>query len=122
MFSLAEFQIALARTKVDHPQISPELSEIVMRKYVQRWEVNREKSTYERTNFGELIRFTLNELNVGGKATRQMYSALIGHYYTRHASYVNKKHAAIRKTVVKKTAQLPYETLSEKNGQLGWKI
>jgi hypothetical protein len=122
MFSQVEFDAAFEKARNNHPTISRALGESVMKKFIERWESDKRKPDYARDGFGQLMRFTLNELKVSGKATRQMYSALIGFYYSRHAAYVNRRPqktplptraAAVAKAVT---------TVIEANGQLGWQL
>lgn len=120
MFSFREFQTALQKARNAHPNISDELSESVMKKFVERWENNRSKPKHERENFGELIRFTLNELCISGKNKRQMYAAMIGHYYSAHAAY--RKSKKNQTDSVKPVVKKPYGVTRASNGQLSWQL
>jgi len=123
MYSKSEFEVAFAKTKANHPTISQALGESVLKKFIERWENNREKPSYAREGFGQLIRFTLNELHVAGKRTRQMYSALIGHYYSKHAAYVvRRKPPAKELPSVPKPSFVPIGIITGPKGQLAWKI
>jgi hypothetical protein len=119
MYSHTEFEVAIRKTREAHPTVSYALGETVMKKFVERWESNRAKAKWEQVNFGELIRLTLNELKISPKSNRQMYSALIGHYYTRHATYANRRKAQAPK---KKRAPSPIAVVFADNGQAAWQL
>lgn len=123
MYSHTEFEVALRKTREAHPTISYALGETVMKKFVERWESNRAKAKWEQVNFGELIRLTLNELSVSPKSNRQMYSALIGHYYSRHAAYANRRKASAGKPTPRKQSTLPpIQVIITDNGQAAWQL
>ncbi len=122
MYSHTEFEAAFSKARTAHPDISYALSESVMKKFVERWESNRAKAKWEQVRFGELIRFTLNELKMSGKSQRQMYAALIGHYYSRHAAYANRRKAP-RKPASKAVPVLPpIKIIFADNGQAAWQL
>jgi hypothetical protein len=123
MFSDTEFEIALKKTRKDHPLISDALAESVMKKFVLRWESNRSKALYERVGFGQLIRLTLNELCINGKDNRQKYAALIGHYYSAHAAYVKARQKESGQVQQKpKPLQTPIGVIQSNNGQFAWQL
>ena len=122
MFSQTEFQTAFRKTADAHRDVSRDLGETVMKKFIERWEINRSKREDLRTNFRDLIRLTLNELNIA-PPKRQMYSALIGHYYTQHAQYAKQRRSGVKRPTVKKQPmRLPFGTRAEVSGQLAWEI
>lgn len=123
MYSDTKFEAALSKACQDHPTISDALAESVMKKFVLRWESNRNKALYERESFGQLIRLTLNEMQISGKDKRQMYSALIGHYYSAHAAYAKARQKAFGQVQQKpRPTNVPFGVTCGHNGQLAWQL
>jgi hypothetical protein len=123
-FESREFDTAFNKAKCAHPTISCSLGETVMRKFIERWESNKQKASFAQVMFGELIRFTLNELNIAGKSKRQMYAALIGHYYKPHATYTQQRRTKCESPGPAKQSppRAPVGILTETSGQLAWKL
>ena len=122
MFSRSEFDTAFAKTQRNHPTVSRALGESVMKKFVERWEGNKQKPSYAQETFKELIRLTLNEMKIG-KPARQMYAALIGFYYTQHAAHANRRKAGTKATAgVPQKITRPIATVMEDGGQIAWRI
>lgn len=123
MYSDREFKAALKEARNNHPTISAALAESVMKKFVQRWESNRNKPPFERENFGQLIRFTLNEMSVSGRDNRQMYAALIGHYYTTHAAYAKARQEASGSVKREpRPTKAHVGVICGNNGQFSWQL
>ena len=122
-YSSLEFDKAFLKARENHPTISRALGETVMKKFVERWENDRSKPSCMREGFGPLIRLTLNELKISGKPTRQIYAALVGHYYGRHAVYVNARRSKTPRLSKPAVARAqPYATSIGTNGQLAWQL
>lgn len=123
MFSHREFEAALQKARNDHPNISDALGESIMKKFVERWENNRSKPKFEQVTFGELIRLTLNELHISGKNNRQMYAAVVGHYYSSHTTYSKARKKASEPPKTKaQPARKPFGVIIAQNGQLSWQL
>lgn len=123
MFSSEEFEVAFEKARDNHPSISKALGESVIKKFMQRWESNQSKDKFQRQRFPELIRLTLNEMSVSGKANRKMYASLIGHYYNPHAVLVKaqrKKSGQVKQKP--QTIKTPIGVTMGFNGQLSWNI
>ena len=122
-YSSLEFDKAFLKARENHPTISRALGETVMKKFIERWENDRSKPSCMREGFGPLIRLTLNELKISGKPTRQIYAALMGHYYGRHAVYVNARRSKTPRLPKPAVTQAqPYATTTTSNGQLAWQL
>lgn len=118
-----EFKIAFDKTEETHRNISHALGLSVLKKFIERWEHNKNKSRFQQESFGQLIRLTLNEMKVNGKANRQMYSALIGHYYSAHAAYVKARQKESGQIKQKpQLAKAPFGVICGNNGQLSWQL
>ena len=122
-YSSLEFDTAFLKARKNHPTISRALGETVMKKFVERWENDRSKPSCMREGFGPLIRLTLNELKISGKPTRQIYAALVGHYYGRRAVYVNARRSKTPRLSKPAVARAqPYATSIGTDGQLAWQL
>jgi hypothetical protein len=123
MFSYNEFDRAFEKARNNHPMISRALGETVLKKFEERWENERYKEPFMREGFAPLMRLTLNELNVSGKAIRQMYAALIGFYYNPHAAYAKKrKSACATRPINKPVLAKVFQTRVEATGQVAWQL
>jgi hypothetical protein len=125
LFSYPEFKVAFKKAQANHPTISEALGEAVMKNFVERWENNQAKHKTLRLLFHEIIRLSLNELKIKPN-DRQMYSALIGFYYSSHAVYVNQRKARTPKTATPRKKAIrtsaPVNIVTDGKGQLAWEI
>jgi hypothetical protein len=118
-----QFTTALNKAKDSHPNISHALALSVMKKFIERWELDKKKPTFRREGFGQLIRLTLNEMQVSVKADRQMYSALIGHYFSAHGAYAKARQRKSGRVPQKpQPTKVPFGVTMSANGQLAWQI
>lgn len=119
-----EFDRAFARAREKHPGISRDLGYAFLAMLSARQRDDRS------AHFPELIRLTLNELEIWSSDARAPYRALAGFFFGRRGGLVaavrRKKQttgtqpAATPPRTQKKRA--PVRIIAEKSGQLAWKI